>query len=290
MKKRFGYIYITTNLVDGKKYIGQHAYSEFNENYKGSGVYLQKAIKKHGKENFKVEILEWCYSQEELDEREVYWIDFYQAVESDEFYNLAKGGDGCKKGSKLSEETKKRISKAHQGEKHNMYGKHHSEETKLKMSMTRKGRKFTEEHKHNMSKHHADNRGENSPWYGKHHSNETKKKISEANQGRVFSEEHKQKISENHADISGSNNPMYGVHLKGELNPMYGKHHSEETKRKMSKTLGDGRKAGKNHPLYGKKWINNGIENKVVYESELDNYLSDGWIKGQIQYKHLKAR
>ena len=182
MKKRFGYIYITTNLVDGKKYIGQHAYSEFNENYKGSGIYLQKAIKKHGKENFKAEILEWCYSQKELDEREIYWIDFYQAVESDEFYNLAEGGDGCKKGSKLSEETKKRISESHQGEKHNMYGKHHS----------------------------------------------------------------------------------------------------EETKKKISDVLSDGRKAGENHPLYGKKWINDGNKNKLIMPDEMEYYLSIGYKKGTI--------
>lgn len=280
--EKYGYIYITTNLLNGKKYVGQHAYSVFDENYKGSGIYLTKAIKKEGKENFKVALIEWCDSQEKLDEREVYWIDYYSAVESDNFYNLAKGGDGCKKGSKLSEETKKRISESHQGEKHNMYGKHHSEKTKLKMSMTRKGRKFTKEHKRNMSKHHADNRGENSPWYGKHHSNETKKKISEANQGRVFSEEHKQKISENHANISGKNNPMYGVRLTKEKNPMYGKHHSEETKKKISQVLSDGRKAGENHPLYGKKWINDGNKNKLIMPDEMEYYLSIGYKKGTI--------
>jgi len=235
-----------------------------------------------------VKVLEWCYNQKELDEREVYWIDFYQAVESDTFYNLAKGGDGCKKGSKLSEEAKKHISEAHQDPKHNMYGKHHTADAKLKMSKARKGKRLSEEHKLHLS--FALKKRNIKPWLGKHHTEETKQKLSKVLKGRTFTEEHKKNISKNHADVSGSKNPMYGVHLKGELSHMYGKHHSEETKRKLSKTLSDGRKAGKNHPLYGKKWINNGIENKVVYESELNKYLSCGWRKGQIHYKCLKVR
>lgn len=208
---KYGYIYITTNLLDGKRYIGQHAYSIFDESYKGSGVYLSRAIKKIGKENFKVELIEWCSDQKSLDDREVYWIAKYSAVESDEFYNLAKGGDGCKKGSKLSDVAKKHISESHQGEKHNMYGKHHTEETKLKMSKTRKGKKFSEEHKKNLSKNHANTKGENSPWFGKHHTEETKKKMSEKQKGKVFSDEHKHNISKNHADVSGKNNPCYGT-------------------------------------------------------------------------------
>ena len=50
-------------------------------------------------------------------------------------------------------------------------------------------------------------------------SEETKKKMSEAMTGRVFSEEHKKKLSES---MSGKNNPFYG------------KHHSEQSKKRMS--------------------------------------------------------
>lgn len=44
----YGYIYITTNLTNNKKYIGKHASSKFDENYKGSGKRLWNAINKYG--------------------------------------------------------------------------------------------------------------------------------------------------------------------------------------------------------------------------------------------------
>ena len=84
------YIYLTTNLINGKKYIGQHNGS-IKDNYLGSGVLLVKAIEKYGKENFKKEILEEC-DITELDEKEKYWIAYYNALEDENFYNLSKGG------------------------------------------------------------------------------------------------------------------------------------------------------------------------------------------------------
>ena len=55
----------------------------------------------------------------------------------------------------------------------------------------------------------------------------------------------KKKYSENHREQAGENNPMYG--RTGENNPMYGKHHSEETRKKMSESH-----MGENHHMYGK--------------------------------------
>lgn len=60
----------------------------------GSGITLKNAIEKYGKENFKKEIIEECSSKEELDKREIYWINYYNAVQSTQFYNISKGGDG----------------------------------------------------------------------------------------------------------------------------------------------------------------------------------------------------
>lgn len=85
------YIYLTTNLLTGKKYIGQHRTTEENDNYLGSGKILKEAIAKYGKSNFKKEILEYC-ADDELNEKECYYIQKYNALESDEFYNLTEGG------------------------------------------------------------------------------------------------------------------------------------------------------------------------------------------------------
>jgi len=50
------YIYLTTNLINNKKYIGKH-FGELEDGYLGSGLLLQRAIEKYGKENFSKQIL-----------------------------------------------------------------------------------------------------------------------------------------------------------------------------------------------------------------------------------------
>ena len=90
----YGYIYLTTNTINNKKYIGQHKSEKFDESYKGSGKTLVKAFEKYGFENFTTEILEWCEDQDTLNEKEIYYIALYDATSSDEFYNIARGGEG----------------------------------------------------------------------------------------------------------------------------------------------------------------------------------------------------
>lgn len=93
--KFYGYIYKTTNLINNKIYIGQKKSSEFlNEQYLGSGNLLRKALKKYGKENFRVELLEWCTSKVEIDQRERYWIRLFNATDLNIGYNIADGGQG----------------------------------------------------------------------------------------------------------------------------------------------------------------------------------------------------
>ena len=48
----YGFVYMTTNNINGMKYIGMHKSDDMNDNYLGSGVALHKAIKQYGKENF----------------------------------------------------------------------------------------------------------------------------------------------------------------------------------------------------------------------------------------------
>lgn len=83
-------IYKTTNLINGKYYIGKD--EKNNPEYLGSGKILKQSISKHGVTNFKKEILEACKTKEELNEREVYWINALSATTLG--YNITDGGTG----------------------------------------------------------------------------------------------------------------------------------------------------------------------------------------------------
>ena len=93
----YGYIYKTTNLINGKIYVGQHKWlkEELDPNYLGSGVLLLKAIAAYGKENFLCEILEFVETKKQSDEQEIYWIEKLNARDNTVGYNIAVGGGDC---------------------------------------------------------------------------------------------------------------------------------------------------------------------------------------------------
>nr|DAX26159.1 MAG TPA: intron associated endonuclease [Caudoviricetes sp.] len=131
------YIYKTTNLINGKFYVGKSSMKNNSIDYwyLGSGVLLKKAIEKYGRDSFKKEIIEWCSSFEESNEREKYWISTLNALNLDIAYNIATGGDG----GYLGEEVNRRISEALKGRKH-------TEEFKQHISKLNKGKKLSKEH------------------------------------------------------------------------------------------------------------------------------------------------
>ncbi len=90
-----GYIYLTTNKLDGMRYIGKHHAALFEpEKYLGSNKHLQASIKTHGRHNFDCKLLQECFTEDELNTAEKAWIDKYDAVNSPLFYNIAEGGEG----------------------------------------------------------------------------------------------------------------------------------------------------------------------------------------------------
>lgn len=156
-------IYKITNLINGKNYIGQTIFSlkhrfRKHKNENTGRMAIAKAIKKYGVENFRIEELELCQSQDELNEAECKWIEFYQS-QAPNGYNIRGGGGAHGKmaesskaklrGRKLSPETIVKMKKA----KQNM-----SEETRRKMSESGKGKKLSEKAKANLAKHRALNR------------------------------------------------------------------------------------------------------------------------------------
>nr|DAG32488.1 MAG TPA: intron associated endonuclease [Caudoviricetes sp.] len=93
IKNPFGFIYITTNLVNGKRYIGQRKFSDGWKPYLGSGKRFKEAVKKYGRENFVRSIVDIAYSREELNAKEINLIKFLNAVDSRNFYNISDGGE-----------------------------------------------------------------------------------------------------------------------------------------------------------------------------------------------------
>lgn len=102
--KYVGYIYCITNNVNNKKYIGQthktihRRFSlHISDAKRGEGFALHAAIRKYGEENFNVIKLEEikCLTLNELvkklDEREIYWIEYYDTYNG-YGYNAAAGG------------------------------------------------------------------------------------------------------------------------------------------------------------------------------------------------------
>ena len=91
------YVYLITNLVNNKKYVGiTNDYKKRWENHKCCNdptMAIAKAIKKYGKENFKFEVIESNISLDEIDEKEIYYINKFEThVSLGKGYNISKGG------------------------------------------------------------------------------------------------------------------------------------------------------------------------------------------------------
>lgn len=111
------FIYLTTNILNGKQYIGSHR-GDKEDNYLGSGLALKRAIKKYGKENFKRKILKECKSKNNLILEEKY-IQEYNTLQPNGYNISPKGGNGIPGGA--SEETIKKIRGSQKGKSKLLY-------------------------------------------------------------------------------------------------------------------------------------------------------------------------
>ena len=162
------YIYLITNLINGKKYVGQTQRTveeRFKEHARANSL-IGRVIRKYGKENFKLEILTECENLDKANEMEIYFIKTLDCKKP-KGYNLTDGGNGrqgfrhSKKSrllmsislkrhyknplvhEKLSVIQKKRYENPLEREKTSLATKKHFEEhpeTCLKMSLAHKKR------------------------------------------------------------------------------------------------------------------------------------------------------
>lgn len=188
MKSKYCYIYIITNIITGKIYIGQRtcAKNPENDNYLGSGVKLLKSKNKHGINNFKKEIVEIC-NENDLNEREKFWIKKFDSINPEIGYNLVEGGRYGVKGIKNLVPWNKGVPMTYEQKlvqrniklgvpRDDLKGLKRSEESKFRMSESAKNRKSEGRLGCKMSEH-------------------SKKLISEKKKGVKLSEETKLRMS-----------------------------------------------------------------------------------------------
>ena len=92
-EKKYHFIYKTTNLKNNKFYLGMHSTDNLNDGYLGSGDRLRRSIRRNGKENFKIEILEFLPNRKSLSKREKEIIN-EDVIKDPKCMNLALGGQG----------------------------------------------------------------------------------------------------------------------------------------------------------------------------------------------------
>jgi group I intron endonuclease len=213
-------LYKTTNLINGKIYVGVHKLADTSKsrNYIGSGLSLKSAIEKYGKKNFTRATLAEFNSIENayIAEAELVTQEF---VDRSDTYNISLGGRGggiqtpemraknsaSKKGRKYSEEHRKKMSDYQKSRSKEdrakvgatQKGKIISLETRAKIGAASRGRKHTPESKAKMSIAQLGNK----KGLGKTHTPEARAKISAANKGKIVSVETRKKLI-------GENNPM----------------------------------------------------------------------------------
>jgi group I intron endonuclease len=139
-------LYKTTNLVNGKVYIGVHklANTSKSKKYLGSGKTIKAAIEKYGRANFTRDTLAEFSCAEDVykAEAEIVTLAFCNRIDT---YNIKTGGEGGR-GVILPNETKAKMSAARKG-------KVLSEQHKINLSISKKGNQYglghkvSEEHK-----------------------------------------------------------------------------------------------------------------------------------------------
>lgn len=201
------YIYLTTNNINGMKYIGKH-YGELDDSYLGSGKLLKQDILKYGKDHFIKSILHVSKNDLENSEKEKQFIALYNAVSNPLFYNIHEGGSGGNTTAGYSPEEKealrRKLSEVSRGKNNGMYGKHHTEQTKAFLSywaeFERDNSHYrTDEFRQRMSQITS---GSNNGMYGKKHTEESKQKMSINSKGKT----------------AGDKNGMYGKSGNNALN------------------------------------------------------------------------
>jgi hypothetical protein len=148
----------------------------------------------------------------------------------------------------------------------------HTSEARAKMSTSQKRR---------------DIRGEKNPMFGKPLSDEAKANLSKKNSG------------EGNPFYRRTHSEEFRARNRGETHAMFGKKHSEEIRAKISAAVAGKQSGARNHrfgkrlneqekerlraSFVGRKWVNNGKDQRLLKGEELENALVTGWVPGRLR-------
>lgn len=196
-------IYKITNTVNNKCYIGQSAdlIKRIQKHIKtliagtNRNEHLQNAYNKYGTGKFTIEIIDKC-TKENLDEREMFWIDYYKSYDPKYGYNKTKGGTGGNSYVEVADkEYQKKIqtklSASKKGKGNPIYGTHcYTNGIVIKYIKDDEVDEYETNGWYNgvpdyiKEKERAANSGPNNGFYEKKHSEETKQRLSEIRKGK----------------------------------------------------------------------------------------------------------
>lgn len=268
----YGVIYKITNTINNKSYIGRRKCIKNKlsslHNYWGSGLYIKNAIKKHGKENFIKEYLDFAMSDEELDKLEILYIKEFNTYKNG--YNQTIGGEHFRGEFSNNESRKQKISnwskefwsneENHKTAIEKRTGRKNSKSTKELMSASAK-KSWTEERRRKASE---------SGNYSRTYTPEQIEHNRQVHKGKVHVNDGKTTISIKVEELETylSNGWKRGNH----------KVVSSESKKRMSEAAKNRKPTTK-----GKKMIHKDNIRKYVLPCDLQKFLDDGWLLGPVK-------
>jgi len=133
---RMGYIYLITNMINKKQYVGQTLRDDIKTRWRqhtwrcniNSGTCISNAFKKYGVETFKFQIICICFD-EACNQLEIDYIKKFNTL-APNGYNLESGGNN----HKTHPDTIKKLSELNKGENNPQFGKKWTEEFRIKRS------------------------------------------------------------------------------------------------------------------------------------------------------------
>ena len=269
--QKFYYVYRISNLIEHKHYYGFRSTKFLPKNDLGIRYFSSSRDKefikdqKQNPQNYRYKIVKLFQNYKDALNFEILLHEKFNVSTNESFYNRAKqtATGFSTAGSTISEEHKRKISEAglkriyeptsdETKKKQSESAKNRgpvSEITRQKLSAIHKGREFTKGRCENISK--AKKGKSQGPM-----PDEVKKKISEAHKGKIFSDEHKKNI-------------IAAAQLRPQRSLEHKKNLSISIKEAYIKKTQNGEiLKGKDSPNYGRFWVTNGLENKLLKSGE----------------------